>query len=405
MSIFKPTFGAGKRTRHWYVRLTDHRGRRHRIPAFRDRDASEEYDRKLRRLVELKTAGAMVQPDLVRWFENLDPRRIAKLVEIGLVSERQLAAVKPLDEHLTDWRDAIAARGTTPKHVRMHWSRARAVLVDGCGWGSWADVTPQGVVGYLARRRDAGLSGASSNHMLGAVRSFARWMIADGRSSESPLAHLSAVHAARVRRRRPLTADEARRLLAHCAGAGSVLGISGPERALIYRLTMETGLRAKEVRSLRVASFELDTEPPCVRVLAENTKNRREALIPMRARLAELMRARLHGRGAGERALHVPVPGKTALMLRADLEAVEIARIDASGRVVDFHALRSTFSTWLSRSGARTKDHQELMRHSSPVLTLGTYTHGHLLDQARALEGLPDLDANSEGGASRAHQG
>jgi integrase len=42
----------------------------------------------------------------------------------------------------------------------------------------------------------------------------------------------------------------------------------GPERALVYRLAVQTGIRASELASLTRASFELDGERPCVRVSA-----------------------------------------------------------------------------------------------------------------------------------------
>ncbi|MCX5653814.1 MAG: tyrosine-type recombinase/integrase [Planctomycetota bacterium] len=59
----------------------------------------------------------------------------------------------------------------------------------------------------------------------------------------------------------------------------------------------------------------------------------------------------------------------------------------------DFHALRHTYVSRLVRSGANIKVAQELARHSTPMLTLGRYAHVQLVDQTRALDALPSIDA------------
>jgi len=66
-----------------------------------------------------------------------------------------------------------------------------------------------------------------------------------------------------------------------------------------------------------------------------------------------------------------------------------LAAIDASGRVVDFHANRHTYITQLMQSGANVKVVQELARHSTPELTLNRYSHIGLHDTSAALNALP----------------
>ena len=48
-----------------------------------------------------------------------------------------------------------------------------------------------------------------------------------------------------------------------------------------------------------------------------------------------------------------------------------------------------SYITWLVQSGANIKTVQELARHSTPLLTLGTYAHMSLPDAQAALAGLP----------------
>ncbi len=56
----------------------------------------------------------------------------------------------------------------------------------------------------------------------------------------------------------------------------------GPERALLYRVAAETGLRAGELRSLTARSFALAGDAPTVTVAAAYSKNRREAVLPLK---------------------------------------------------------------------------------------------------------------------------
>jgi len=44
-------------------------------------------------------------------------------------------------------------------------------------------------------------------------------------------------------------------------------------------------------------------------------------------------------------------------------------------------------------SGANIDVAEELARHSTPTLTLGRYAHVQLVDQRRALDALPSIDA------------
>ena len=64
---------------------------------------------------------------------------------------------------------------------------------------------------------------------------------------------------------------------------------------------------------------------------------------------------------------------------------------DKDGRVADFHATRHTYISGIVATGASVKTAQELARHSTPVLTIGRYSHARLHDLQGALESLPDL--------------
>jgi hypothetical protein len=64
---------------------------------------------------------------------------------------------------------------------------------------------------------------------------------------------------------------------------------------------------------------------------------------------------------------------------------------DRQGHVADFHSLRVLFISRVVASGASVKEAQTLARHSTPVLTMNTYSRATLLDVARGVSGLGDL--------------
>jgi Phage integrase family len=86
---------------------------------------------------------------------------------------------------------------------------------------------------------------------------------------------------------------------------------------------------------------------------------------------------------------------RTSTMIQKDLKSAGIPCVDERGRVVDFHSLRMTFITNLSRAGVSPKTAQTLARHSDINLTMNTYTTIGVLDQASAVESLPPIPSAS----------
>jgi integrase len=61
------------------------------------------------------------------------------------------------------------------------------------------------------------------------------------------------------------------------------------------------------------------------------------------------------------------------------------------GKVIGWHTFRRTLATLLQSSGASVKTTQELMRHSSPVMTLGTYAQAVTSDKREAQSNVAAL--------------
>ena len=105
--------------------------------------------------------------------------------------------------------------------------------------------------------------------MVSRLRTFCRWMVRSNRARTNPIIGLSCIKvtdANKTRKRRPLTDDEAMRLLEWTRQSPEpFMDLSGPDRAMLYIAAINTGLRASELASLTPDSFELDGDRPLVR--------------------------------------------------------------------------------------------------------------------------------------------
>lgn len=140
-----------------------------------------------------------------------------------------------------------------------------------------------------------------------------------------------------------------------------------------------------ELRSVQVASFNLlDRKHATVELPASATKNRQDALLPLRPTTARALAPMLTGRGGLEH-------GAGAAMLRQDLECAGVCYTDPSARVADFHSLRGVCATHALAAGACPKTAQPLLRHASPDMTLSLCAKVRPGEERAAVESLPDI--------------
>jgi len=67
-----------------------------------------------------------------------------------------------------------------------------------------------------------------------------------------------------------------------------------------------------------------------------------------------------------------------------------------------FNSLRHSFATLLVQSGVDVKTTQTLLRHSTPALTLGIYTHTLRGSEQDAIDRLPGFDSRPQSERQRA---
>lgn len=362
-----------KQSQFWYVDYKSSDGTRKRVKGFRD-----------------KAATTQLAADL---------ERKAELARTGIIDRYAEDRKKPLKQHLEDFHQSLLAKGNTVGHAKQTSSRAGQIISQ-CRFAMWTDISASKVQCCLAdlRNKENGLAGGTSNAYLQAIKQFCRWMVQDGRAAESPLAHLSRINAKVDRRheRRALEPDEMRRLLATTTIGPRRFGMEGHERALLYRVAAETGLRANELRSLNVSSF--DFEACTVRVRCSYTKNRNKAEISLRPDTTAELKSFFAGRLPDVKAFggtHKRLTKTTAKMLQVDLADAGIAYVDDAGLFADFHALRHTTGSLLAASGCHPKVAQSIMRHGDINLTMSLYTHTLRGQESEAVRSLPDLSLPS----------
>ncbi len=362
----------------WYVEYRDAQGIRRRVPGYTDKAATQQLASELERNAERRRAG--------------------------LVDEFAEHRKRPLAGHLDDWHDALAARGSSRDHANLVKSRVQRALT-ACGFVYPTDVSASRLQSYLGKLRDDGLSVQTVNFYLQAVKQFCRWLVADRRIPDSPVAYLRGGNVRTDRRhdRRALSTEELRRLLEAARTAPTRYGMPGPERAVLYELAATTGLRAAELRSLTLGAFDLQGDPQTVKVRAAYSKHRRDDTLPLKPSTAQMLaRWRDESGPVDPSARLFNVPRKAAKMFRADLDDAGVPYFDADGRVADFHALRHTYITNLARGGVHPKVAQQLARHSTITLTMDRYSHTVVGELVAGLHALPDLSPHPDAERLRA---
>jgi len=352
----------------------------------------------------------------------------ARLRREGLVDPKadgyKAADAVSIAEHIDAYENDLRARGRTSNHAGLTAGRVR-LLAMAAKVERIADIRPAGINAALRDLKESrGLSEASASHYLRAMKLFTRWLLREGRTRDDALAGVSVKTAIakseRKHQRRALSHDELAALLEYIPAALTRWGMTGADRAMLYRVAAGTGLRASELASLTPESFDLISAEPSATVAAAYSKrgkrNGRDDNQPMALELAQALAAWMTGRAKGKPVFNMPAVQHTAQMFRDDLQTARdglagwmrqaptpaerrkrrkprdfLAYRDASGRVIDFHALRHTYISWIVAGGAPVSVCQTLARHSTPVLTIGVYSHPTLADHRKALEGMPTM--------------
>jgi integrase len=259
-------------------------------------------------------------------------------------------------------------------------------LVKACGWKVLGDVTADSFCRWRenpieqkqAESKDRKIGPVTMNQYLETLRSFGRWCVRRKRMANNPVADVEKVEtSADLRRERRAFSEQELELL---------LAVVPEHHRRVYHFILATGLRRQEVEDLRWGDLHLSATVPFITLRAKATKSRRADALPLRADVAADL-ASIRGDAGDAEKVFEGVP--TMDEHREYLTRAGIDWKDGEGRRADVHALRHTFGTVLSKSGASPREAMELMRHTEMSLTMKTYTDPRIFDLAGAVDRLP----------------
>lgn len=394
----------------WWLRFRDPKGTERRLRGAKSKRAADGVARNVSDLLDFAAAGQAPPESAVLWVMGLDDKRREKLEQWGLIQRRHTAAWQGLDQQIEQWEAGMIARGVGEGHAATQRKRV-ASIAESCGFTRFADIDPERVVATIDRwRRDRKVPGFKRRTdvsektlaaYLKAFKAFTRWMTNTGQAARDPMAAVKVVErkapptasVSNMAQRRALTEDEQAALVDAAAEGDTVLGMPGPERALLYRLDLETGLRKSAVYRLTVGDVDPDG---FLDATGSGARNKRTTPKPLRPALLADLLEHCAGRADDDPLFDLPHQTGLARMVRADAQA---AGIDTVG--VDFHCLRHTFATSLARSGVQVKVLADLLDDSVKV-AMSFYTHTFATDMTQAVNALPDLSPGRARATNRA---
>ena len=239
--------------------------------------------------------------ELARFLEGQAMRR-----REGMVDPREgryaVEGKHPIGEHIADFAADLKAKGRSGKHYTLTENRVRRVVTL-ADIQTLAGFQPSKVTGALGILRTGlivegkpavkPVSKASALHYTRAVKMFSAWLEHDNRARGNALKSIkvgTVQKSEHCRVPRAMTAGEFLELVRHVEQAGDVWGMSGGDRAVLYRLAAATGLRASELASLTRESFDLAADGgPVVTVAAAYSKRKRDDVQPLPVELAGVL--------------------------------------------------------------------------------------------------------------------
>ena len=407
MRIYRESYtnksGEVKKAQKWYIDFRDNLNRRHKLAGFKSKRPTEELAKNIEGLVSSKLSNSGLTSEQQNWIEGLPDNLLNKLIKWGLLDSQRAEGNKLLAIHLQDWKNSILVNGRTKQHANLQYDRVSKVFSK-AGFVYFSDVSASKLQLKISKLKrtvkvknskgkiiDKDLSAASQttkNYYLKACKQFLKWAVEDQRISQNPIQHLKTAKA-ESKKRAALEPDELRQLLACTVTTQASFGLTGYQRAMLYRFATETGFRASEIKALKVKDFDFKNNT--VTLDGQFTKNDKEACLPLRASTAEMLKELFSDKLTLTQAFKMPCLSNMAKMLRKDIKAAGI-EIESQRGLVDFHGLRHAFGTMLAASGTHPKTAQQLMRHGDINLTMNRYTHVLRGQERQAIAALPDLD-------------
>ena len=299
--------------------------------------------------------------------------------------EPELPAIDELYlDYLASYCDMLVVERNASQHTVRNY---RLDLLDFGRWAARASVNPlcatrRDMRSYLGDLDYAQYSRRTVNRRLSSVRSFFRWLAAEGLVESNPADVVSGPKLARSLPRTIPSADMAR-LLSVWRGSDKP---SDMRNRAILEFLYACGARISETSGLLVDNVDFDTAQ--VRVFGKGSKER---IVPLHELAIASMRDYLFNARpellAGKESPYFFVSTRGNQMSPDALRKMFKQSLLAAGldQTLSPHDMRHTFATDLVEGGADLRSVQEMLGHSS-LSTTQIYTHvsiSHLKEEHR----------------------
>jgi len=171
------------------------------------------------------------------------------------------------------------------------------------------------------------------------------------------------------------------------SGCGERYGMTGIDRAVLYRVAIETGFQVNELKHLTVGCFNL--KKAIVKLDAKFCKDRRDAEQFITLALAKQLEGCFDGRGDNELGFSLGKWTRTAEMIQEDAIEAKVPVKDKSGPELEFHSTRHSLETELSNARITQAVIDRIMRHKPQGIGQRIYTHVSPFQIRSAVEKLP----------------
>jgi len=397
MNLFKPKFRDRKtgqlvETPRWYYDFRDHFGIRQRFRGSEDEHETAELGKMIEDLVRCRKRKVQPKDKLWTWLMGIEPDVQKRLVKLDL-AERQWFAQLTQGERLSAWVDEYEnwlrkSKGKRGYHrnqtyVEVTMTRIRNI-VNGCGFTTWPDIRKGSIETYLG---GLSITTGTFNGYVTSIKTFCMWCVREGKADFSPVQFLDRLAKSDKEKRQALGFDKVCRLLTAAVNGPVIRHMTGMERAVLYRIAIETGYRVNELRNLTVADF--DKKKSTISQQAKYCKDRRDATQPITMALASSLTDYLEGRDTTG-PIFAYVPDRTAEMIQADAIKARLSLIDDQGRELVFHSLRHTLREELRKGRVAESVIDNIMRHKPAGVGQRFYTHITDFEIREAIERLPE---------------
>ncbi len=307
-------------------------------------------------------------------------------------------ALTTLEELIDQYEDSLLAQGNSPKHATQTTNRITR-MVNECEWKHADDIDKLQIESWLSKfkvldstkQRKVKASAQTRVHFASAIKAFCRWMTTHDKIDKDPFYGMNAKPNGDIPvtfTRRAFTKTEFTKLLKNARASEECFrDLTGTDRALIYEIARETGLRAHELSTITPAGCKLDKAPYLITIDCTISKRRKYDRLEIKQRHATKLKRYINSLQDHDR--DEPIWGNSWWRSAKGMLYTDIQGINAETKkgVIDFHSLRHTRVTNVAESGASLMDTMQICRLSSPTL-VARYYHPNDEKRTKLIESI-----------------